>query len=681
MAPGAPAFNPALRLPADRPAAGRRSALVISAAAYGDTQLAWLRPPVSGAADLTAALGDSQAGGFAVQALGNGTGTETRLAISRFLAGRAPDETVLLYLACHAIRDHARLYFAATDTWLSYPQRSAVPADAVLDELDRCPARNRLLILDCCFIGGFAEDRGELDLRAELALDGRGVAVLAGSRFREYSYEGRPTRPELPRSLFTEGLAAGLASGAADENGDGQVSVAEAYGFAYRYVSRYTALQVPQYYLEPGQGELVLSRAASVSGPRPDGQDHPPAHPAAAGRTRLSGPGQDGETDPVPAGFAAVDPRPLQAAARRTGHDTPARHAGHDTPARHAGHGAAARQPGHGGPAGRDGTARRPDRVGAHESGSVRVADVPAAVAPAAPPAGSRDGAPAGIVVEQDKDNAYCVAFSPDGLLLASGGWSRPVRLRDAATGSLVRELKSADSAYDVAFSPDGTALASGGRDGAVGLHDLSGKRAKVRRQTGSPVRALTFSADGGVLISGHEDGVLRLWDLPSLSRRLELSAAGETVYGAACSLDGRLIAAACADGAVRLWRASALDDPPVMLPTHTGWATGVAFSPDGRQLASSGADGLVYLHDPLTLEHTAVLRAGDGIVNAIAVSPDGSYLAAARETGAVTVWEMATSRCATLPGHAGHANDVAFSPDGHLLASAGKDGSVRLWR
>jgi len=75
------------------------------------------------------------------------------------------------------------------------------------------------------------------------------------------------------------------------------------------------------------------------------------------------------------------------------------------------------------------------------------------------------------------------------------------------------------------------------------------------------------------------------------------------------------------------------------------------------------------------------VLRAGDGIVNAIAVSPDGSLIAGAYETGAVTVWEVASGRYETLPGHAGHVNDVAFSPHGRALASAGKDGTVRLWR
>src|SRR5580693_2844138 len=263
MAPGGPpAFSP-VGLP------GGRSALLITTAAYADAQLAWLRPPVSGAHDLAAALADPRAGGFAVDMLTDGTETEIRLAVGRFLAGRSPQDTVLLYLSCHAIRDRARLYFAATDTWLRYPQRSALPAAVVLGELDRCAAGNRLLVLDCCFSGGFAEEKGELDLAAELGLEGRGIALVSGSRAREYSYEGRPIGPELPRSVFTEGLAVGLATGAADTDGDGRVTVAEAYNYAYRYVSQYTPRQAPQYYLEDGHGEIVLARGQVVTHPQP----------------------------------------------------------------------------------------------------------------------------------------------------------------------------------------------------------------------------------------------------------------------------------------------------------------------------------------------------------------------------------------------------------------------------
>lgn len=615
----------------------RRSALLITTAAYADTQLLWLRPPVSGAHDLAAALADPQAGGFTVDMLTDGTETEARLAIQRFLVGRSADETVVLYLACHAIRDRARLYFAATDTWLRYPSRSALAAAAVVGELDQCGAGNRVLILDCCISGGFAEEKGELDLAEELGLSGRGIALLSGSRAREYSYEGRPIGGELPRSVFTEGLAVGLATGAADVDGNGIVTVAEAYNYSYRHVRQNAPRQAPQYYLEDGQGDIVLARAQPRTGP----QAYLPAD----------------------ASFSIPPPRYL--GTRQTGSFVPAA----------------------------DGTAPQatvlpqvavPPRS---TSPAPQAAPAPGAARPPAPPLPAH-AKPAevggGMLLEQDRDNAYCVAFSPDGMLLASGGWGRPVRLRDVVNdGGLIRELRSVGpSVYHLDFTPDGSLLAAGARDGTVALCEVAtGKKGRTRKPGGAAVRAVAFDPSGRLLLSAHEDGVARLWDVPALGRVHELRANGETIFGAAFSPDGALIAGACADGVVRLWSTDDGGEPVALLRRHVGWATGVAFTPDGTRLVSSGADALVQLHDPLTGEVAEVLRAGDGIINAIALSPDGTLIVGAYETGALTVWEVETGHHETVVGHAGHVNDVAFSPLGRALASAGKDGTVRLWR
>jgi uncharacterized caspase-like protein len=649
MAPGGtPAFSPGLGLP------GGRSALLVTTAAYADAQLAWLRPPVSAGADLAEALAAPRAGGFAVDTLSDGTETEIRLAVARFLSGRSRDETVVVYLSCHVIRDRARLYFAATDTWLRYPQRSAVPAAAVLSELDRCGAGNRLLILDCCFSGGFPEEKGELDLAAELGLEGRGIAVLSGSRAREYSYEGRPIGPELPRSVFTEGLAVGLATGAADTDGNGIITVAEAYNYAYRYVSQNTPRQAPQYYLEDGQGDIIVGRTQPLTPAHGLARPQPATHPQA--HARVAAP---------PAGA----PRPPL--------------------------GGGARPPGSAGGSGAGsaaGAAPRGATTGSATSG--HSADHPAArsVAPAvspSPPQAARLPSAAhatadtsAVILEQDRDNAYCVTFSPDGALLASGGWGRPVRIRDAFTNGLVRELRSAGpSIYDLAFSLDGALLATGGRDGTVGLCEVaSGKKVRSRKPGGAAVRAVAFSPDHELLLSAHEDGVARLWDVPALGRVRELRADGETMFAAVFSPDGTLIAAACSDGAIRVW-STVGGEPLSVLRRHTGWATAVAFTPDGLRLVSAGADGAVQFHNVVTGEPSGILRAGDGTINAISLSPDGTLVAGGFETGAVTVWEVATSRYETLPGHAGHVNDVAFSPHGRALASAGKDGTVRLWR
>ena len=64
-----------------------------------------------------------------------------------------------------------------------------------------------------------------------------------------------------------------------------------------------------------------------------------------------------------------------------------------------------------------------------------------------------------------------CLAFSPDGRMLASGSWDNYIQLREADTGKLLLTLdKHTDGVRSVAFSPDGSTLASGGYDQTIRL-------------------------------------------------------------------------------------------------------------------------------------------------------------------------------------------------------------------
>src|SRR5262249_27182593 len=98
-----------------------------------------------------------------------------------------------------------------------------------------------------------------------------------------------------------------------------------------------------------------------------------------------------------------------------------------------------------------------------------------------------------------------CVAVSPDGKILASGGADQSIPLGDLASGKEQAVLKAGDMGVaSVAFSPDGKTLASGSFVSEVTLWDVRTRKATIRFGNGTQGRTLVvFSPSGKTLASG----------------------------------------------------------------------------------------------------------------------------------------------------------------------------------
>ena len=108
------------------------------------------------------------------------------------------------------------------------------------------------------------------------------------------------------------------------------------------------------------------------------------------------------------------------------------------------------------------------------------------------------------------------VALSPDGRLLAVGGFGSSVRLWDIRSGKLVHVLEQgANGAFTLEFSPDGRTLAVSGFEPVASLWDVaSGTQIGPQLRAGDRRTMIDLSPDGHRLLETHGNGKGAVWDV-----------------------------------------------------------------------------------------------------------------------------------------------------------------------
>jgi WD40 repeat protein/tetratricopeptide (TPR) repeat protein len=313
------------------------------------------------------------------------------------------------------------------------------------------------------------------------------------------------------------------------------------------------------------------------------------------------------------------------------------------------------------------------------------------------------DGRPAGPV--HLVEDAWNVAFSPDGRSYIIRGGGVTDWLRDSATGQRIGgPFKHPKTVTDVAFSPDGRLVLRAGDDGIAKLFEIGRLtrtgfdvasdnvlRAAIRPRLAGASIDPTFSPDGS-LVAGVSARVGRLIDVatgqpigPPLLQRWRHR--GPLAF----SPDGRRLALvahdAPRDDGGSIWSTCRIWDTatgrPVTPPLpHSNHPVALAFRPDGKVLATGGYSGTVHLWDVETGARIGRPFSAGAIVFSVAFSSDGRLLAAgtAQPVAQAVLWNLESGRRLGDPIRCGGwVSQLTFGPDGTMLAARSDDRSVHV--
>jgi WD40 repeat protein len=290
--------------------------------------------------------------------------------------------------------------------------------------------------------------------------------------------------------------------------------------------------------------------------------------------------------------------------------------------------------------------------------------------------------------MEMHTGEVRALAYSPDGMRLATAGTDRRIRIWDAATGQPMHTLEGHQGAVmSLAYSPDGRYLASGSimsPGGEVRLWDArTGRflREQLERRSG---KFLAFFKTRPALVFGEKQATV--WDHEKgevvTSRPLATDGAEQVVAFELLPDDRTLLLSDTAGGLALFDTTTGTREgafPVAKSEGNHSWMP-CDVSPDGRLMVSAG-QGALKLWDVATRRELRSVPLEKVHYHAsIVFSPDGRWFTSNAHDKSVWIWESSTGTVAFRLPLISDPTAVVFGPQGRTVTTGGWDGRVFTW-
>jgi len=251
----------------------------------------------------------------------------------------------------------------------------------------------------------------------------------------------------------------------------------------------------------------------------------------------------------------------------------------------------------------------------------------------------------------------------------------KPLRLENAVTLADTHQSE----VNCVAFSPDGRWLVSGGEDRMIRWWNLSGWKPTnpsiaVAGAAAACAATLTAAAAEGKPVWEHRALVAHPGGVLSLS----FAASGRFLASG-----GGGSGAGGGGGQAALWAADG-SELIRSLGSHADAVRAVALSPQGKYVAtvSNGSTPTIRLIDTETRRDIHRLTGHTSAIYSLAFSPEGDLLVSAGFDKSVRLWSVEDGReRSVLHGHEITVTGVAFAPDRQTVVSVSADRTARVWQ